>query len=243
MSLDRVEIGNAVLYCGDCRDVLPDLAVDAVISDPPYGVALTGKLAMQRNGRKTKSKVTYVGFPDTPEYVESVVVPAFKEIIGRSKRAAITPGTRNLMLYPPPDDIGCFYSASGTGVGRWGFTCSQPILYYGADPYLEAARGSRANSLGHTYPNDANAVGHPCAKPLPQWLWLVGRASAEDETVLDPFMGSGTTGVACARLGRPFVGVEIEPRWFEIACRRIADAQRQGLLPLPAPATVEERLI
>ena len=115
-------------------------------------------------------------------------------------------------------------------MGRWGFSCSQPILFYGKDPYLEHGQGSRANSLGQTYPNDANATGHPCAKPLPQMMWLVNRASWRDEIVLDPFMGSGTTGVACANLGRKFIGIEIEPKYFDIACERIEAAYAQGRL-------------
>jgi DNA modification methylase len=66
--------------------------------------------------------------------------------------------------------------------------------------------------------------------------WLVNRGSLLGETVLDPFMGSGTTGVACAKLGRRFIGIEIEERYFEIACRRIEDAQRQpDMFVAPTP--------
>ena len=69
-------------------------------------------------------------------------------------------------------------------------------------------------------------------------LWLVERTSRAGETILDPFMGSGTTGVACAKLGRRFIGIEIEPRYFDIACRRIEEAYRQPRLfaePAPKP--------
>ena len=71
---------------------------------------------------------------------------------------------------------------------------------------------------------------HPCPKPESFMRWMVGKASLPDETVLDPFMGSGTTGVACMNLGRSFIGIEREPKYFDIACRRIEDAQRQGRL-------------
>ena len=232
-----VVIGNAELWLGDCRDILPTLGkVDAVITDPPYGVGFTGKIAVQRDGGQTKGDGGYESFEDSPENVRAVIVPVLTAAIGIAKRAAITPGTRNLFAYPAPADVGCFFSAAGTGVGRWGFTCSQPILFYGSDPFLEAGKGSRANSHGQTYPNDANATGHPCAKPLPQMQWLVWRASADGETVVDPFMGSGTTGVACMKLGRKFIGIEIEPKYFDIACRRIEDAQRQGDLFLTGAA-------
>ena len=67
--------------------------------------------------------------------------------------------------------------------------------------------------------------------------WLVSRTSDEPgQTILDPFMGSGTTGVACARLGRSFIGIEIEPRYFDIACKRIEDAYKQADLFIAAPA-------
>lgn len=71
---------------------------------------------------------------------------------------------------------------------------------------------------------------HPCPKPEAFMLWLVGIASLENECVIDPFMGSGTTGVAALRLGRKFVGIEIEERWFDVACRRIEAEARQGRL-------------
>jgi DNA modification methylase len=87
--------------------------------------------------------------------------------------------------------------------------------------------GSRANSCGQTYPNDANETGHPCAKPIAMMRWLVWRASVESETVLDPFMGSGTTGIAALAGGRKFIGIEIEPKYFDVACERIENAQRQ----------------
>ena len=65
--------------------------------------------------------------------------------------------------------------------------------------------------------------------------WLVERASLAGHVILDPFMGSGTTGVACARLGRRFIGIEIEPKYFDIACKRISDAYKQDDLFIKQP--------
>ena len=77
----------------------------------------------------------------------------------------------------------------------------------------------------------AEKNGHPCPKPIGQMKWLVHRVSPfGDETVLDPFAGSGTTGVACMNLGRKFIGIEIEPKYFDISCERITNAQRQDRL-------------
>jgi len=220
------EQSGVTIYHGDCRDLLP-LACDVVITDPPYGVGLTAKRAKQRGGGVVSRPGHYV-IDDTPEYITAVVVPVINQCRQMAKAVVVTPGSRNLWLYPAADDVGCFFSAAGTGMGRWGFTCSQPILFYGADPYLAASMGSRPNSHGQTYPNDANTIGHPCAKPLPMWTWLVGRASLTGMTVLDPFMGSGTTLVAAKRLGCRAIGIELEERYCEIAARRL----QQEALPL-----------
>jgi hypothetical protein len=82
--------------------------------------------------------------------------------------------------------------------------------------------------------------GHPCSRAQRHIDWLVDWCTDPGETVCDPFMGSGTTGIACVKLGRPFIGIEIDPRYFDLACRRIDAALRQGDLFIPRsrqPAT------
>lgn len=233
--------GKIKLFHADCLDVLPHLGgVDAIVTDPPYGVELKGKTAKQRNGGQTLRSGGYESTDDTPMYVGRVCVKAIKICIGRFPRVVMTPGIRCMWKYPEPADVGCFFSAAGTGVGRWGFVCSQPILYYGKCPYLEMGMGSRANSHGQSYPNDANTIDHPCAKPLPMWKWLVVRASLPDFTVCDPFMGSGTTGIACIRTGRKFVGIEKDAKYFEVARKRIERELAQGVLPLGEKTVVRE---
>ncbi len=224
-SFDGVE-----LYCGDCRHILHKLSgVDYVITDPPYGVELSAKRASVRGGGTTVRPGHY-DHEDSPAYVQRVVVPAIGMCIIIAQGVVVTPGTRNLHLYPIPDDMGCFFSGAGTGMGRWGFTCMQPILYYGKDPYLVRSMGSRPNSCGQTWPNDANEQDHPCAKPIAMMRWLVARASLEGMTVCDPFMGSGTTGIACVGGNRKFIGIEKDPRHFETARKRIENALQQRRL-------------
>ena len=213
---------SVCIVCDDNRNVLPhipDKSIDLVLTDPPYGVELKAKRAKRRDGG-VNVRLGHYSHEDTPEYVELVVVPVIKQCLQITNAVVLTPGTRNLWKYPPADDIGCFYSAAGTGVGRWGFTCMQPILYYGHDPYLSNGLGSRANSCGQTYPNDANDQNHPCAKPIRMIRWLVVRCSLEGMTILDPFMGSGTTLRASKDLGRHCIGIEIEERYAEIAAKR-----------------------
>ena len=80
----------------------------------------------------------------------------------------------------------------------------------------------------------ADGTQHPTQKPVRLMVWCIKQAG-DPHTILDPFMGSGTTGVACAQLGRKFIGIEIEPRYFDIACRRIEQAYAQGKLFDPKP--------
>jgi DNA modification methylase len=77
----------------------------------------------------------------------------------------------------------------------------------------------KASEKGESY--------HPCQKPVALQTWVLGLRWTPQGTILDPFMGSGTTGVACMNLGRKFIGIEIEPKYFDIACERIAQAQKQ----------------
>ncbi len=226
MGVPYYDSGGITIYHGDCREILPLVGpVDVVVTDPPYGVALKAKRAKQRHGGVLARDGQY-SHEDSPEYVGTVVVPVIEACRAIAASVVLTPGTRNMWLYPPPADVGCFFSAAGTGMGRWGFTCMQPILYYGKDPYLAKSLGSRPNSHGQTYPNDANTYNHPCAKPIRMWRWLVTRASLEGQTILDPFMGSGTTLVAAKELGRKAIGIEIEERYCEVAAERLA----QGVL-------------
>jgi DNA modification methylase len=217
---DVVTIGDAVLYHGDCLEILPTLPkVDAVVTDPPYGVRLG------EDGPTALGKTAYEGFSDTPEYVRDVCVKAVEISRRIADRVVLTPGNRNCFEYPKPDEIGAIYNAAGAGFCRWGTNTSQPILYYGKDPHQK-----RKMPQAVEWNEIADKNGHPCPKPTRLMVWLVNRASLDGETVCDPFMGSGTTGVACANLGRSFIGIEIERRYFDIACERIAAAQAQGRL-------------
>lgn len=212
------------IYLGDCREILPQLpSCNAVITDPPYGVGLEAKRAHSGHGRGvvTVRKGSY-SFDDTPEYVSAVVVPVIQQCRTKADAVALTPGIRNLWLYHPADDVGCFYSGAGTGMGKWGFTCCHPILYYGSDPYLAKCLGSRPNSCGQTYPNDANEVDHPCAKPIRMMMWLVNRVTLEGGTVIDPFTGSGAILLAAKELRRKAIGIEIEEKYCEIAAKRLS---------------------
>lgn len=219
------EHAGITLYHGDCREVLPSLDADALVTDPPYGVML-GDV---NNGQaREKNQQPYSMFADTPEYLQMVCIPAVKAALSVTQRAAVFCGNRNLWLYPPADELGCWYVPASTSRGKWGFNCANPILYYGQSPRAGVGDGPSSFSM------QATSIGlpHPCAKPLPVMKWLVNKASREGETVLDPFCGIGTTLLAAKDLGRRAIGIEIEERYCEICARRLA----QEVLPLEVAA-------
>jgi len=220
-----VEIGDARLALGDCRDVLPLLGkVDDVVTDPPYGL-----------------NIEYASFDDSPENVNKLAqewLPLARTI---ARTVAFTPGIGADRFYPPPDHTACWFMEAGGYRASWGFGMWQPILCYGRDPYLANGEGARPDVIRTNHFGITEAIDHPCPKPISVWLKFIARFSRIGETVVDPFMGSGTTGVACAKLGRKFIGIEIEPKYFDIACARIekAYAQPDMFIERPAPAKQE----
>ena len=212
------------IYHGDCREIVPALdGINAVVTDPPYGVSFEGKNTKHTMRRESG----YIALDDSPEYVATVVVPIIQQFVDAGLRVVMTPGLRNMFAYPKPDGVGTIFYPSGAGLGRWGFTCSQPIFYYGKDPYLATGQGHRPDSFSTTEAAPDN--GHPCPKPIKTMRWLVNKASLPGETILDPFMGSGTTIRAAKDLGRKAIGIEIEEQYCEIAVRRLSQQVLPGM--------------
>ena len=215
------EQDGITIYHGDCREILPTLTADVLITDPPYGVGL--KVKRHRNsqggGAREVGRASVI-YADDPGEIEVLLAEAIPMAIDACDRGLVFPGTRMAPMYPRPKAIGAVWIPAGAGMSSWGFQTSQPIYYYGPDPRL-------ADSLGH-FPNGfrsrgkAEQLDHPCPKPLEWMTWAVERASRECETVLDPFMGSGTTLVAAKQLNRNAIGIEIEEHYCEIAAKRLA---------------------
>ena len=234
-------IGNQRLILGDCLKVMPLLGrFDAVVTDPPYGVGLVQKTSRYATGDAVKA------YADDEESIIPLVVAAVEQAVQMAKRVIVTPGVRLLTFYPRPVSIGTIFSPGAGGRDSWGFGCNNPILYYGKCPYLATGKGSRPNSFASNAANpysEGRVDGHPCPKPLAWMEWLVARASPfEGETILDPFMGSGTTLVACQRMGRHGTGVELDEEYWRIACERVHKAWQQPdlLIPETRQAPVQE---
>lgn len=213
------------IYHGDCRELIP-LVVggDVVVTDPPYGVDLSRPLetgSRYCSGNRTRRRMRPSPYRDNPEIARELIRSAIPAMLEHVPRALVFSGPVTLFAYPEPRAIGCVYMPNGAGRCSWGFQCSHPILYYGSDPYLVDGRGGRPNSFRDEQMN-RETFEHPCPKPLKWMRWAVERASRMGETVLDPFMGSGTTLRAAKDLGRKAIGIEIEERYCEIAARRCA---------------------
>lgn len=222
--------GGVTIYHADCRELLPKLTADVVITDPPYGVGLVTKTSDYRGSRNFdggKSLKASVLYRDDPEHVRSLIRETFPVMRAIANRVVVFSGVRMMWEYPPPDSVGAVYAPNGAGLTRWGFQVVHPILYYGSDPFLADGRGSRPNGFRTEQPN-GETIDHPCPKPRRWMTWAVERASRPGELILDPFAGSGTTLVAAKECGRRAIGIEVEERYCEIAARRLT----QGVLEL-----------
>lgn len=226
-------IGNATLYLGDCRDILPTLPkVDAVVTDPPYVLSDSGP-------GETHFGMSLNKF-DSDEY--KAIVNGF-DVVGIFSALEAVCQPFNLFCFCSNKQISsimAYHEAKGrsTTLLVWHKVNAAPFangVWRGDIEYCVHAKDSGAVFVGNAqekkkvseYPlvqDDA----HPTVKPLGLMRKYVGICSHAAQTILDPFMGSGTTGVAAVQMGRNFIGIEREPKYFDIACKRIEDAQRQG---------------
>jgi site-specific DNA-methyltransferase (adenine-specific)/modification methylase len=214
-------IGDAVLYLGDCREVLPTLSgVDAVVTDPPYG---------QRHKRGGNSRNSI-----------STTKKVFTETITGDDR----PFDPSPWIIWPCCFTGAhwFYDRlpSGGGFHVWNKRGNYLAIDQSDGDLIWTSHRTNLRIIDLVWrgicrtTEHSSPIEHPTQKPIALMEWCVGQFQ-DATTILDPYMGSGTTGVACARLGRRFIGIEIEPRYFDIACRRIEQAQRQRDLFVHAP--------
>jgi site-specific DNA-methyltransferase (adenine-specific) len=191
---------NYRLFEGDCLDILPTLeagSIDAIVTDPPYGVDFRGQ--------------SWDAF-----------IPAWLNEARRvAKVVVFTTAPLTMWDYPKPDWVNCWYrEASNSRAVSGGFNHWSPILVYGKVKF--PVDSIKLHAIQHAYPR---GFPHPSPKPEALLRWLVRIVAPVGGTVLDPFMGSGTTGVACQMEGRSFVGIELDPGYFEIAKRRIEQVQ------------------
>lgn len=223
MSGEIITIGKATLYHGDCRDVLPSLPkVDLVLTDPPYGILniadgncsnqVVRKSARQQGSGALKNRLLNVSdvqwdvAPDDEFFVWCKENSATQIYWGGNYFKL--PPCRGVLVWDKEQPWENFSQVeiAWTNISR-------PAAIFKSS----ATRGTPDKQ-------------HPTQKPLALMEWCLNLAPKTTSTVADPFMGSGTTGVACANMGKTFYGVERERKYFDIACKRIEDAYRQERL-------------
>ena len=214
----RVEhIGDATLYLADCRDVLPTLGkVDAVVTDPPYGL---GDKWQGGGGGGTKSSWAF--HPSEAMAWDGETSTGVMDLLTVARDLIIWGGN----YYPLPP-MRCWLIWDKKQPDTW--TTGQCEM-----AWTNLDRPTRAFRFAQCEQANEGPKSHPTQKPLALMQWCLKWTDAG--TILDPFMGSGTTGVACAHEGRRFIGIEREPAYFDIACKRIADAYAQPRLFAPSP--------
>lgn len=220
MVVRKEVIGDATLYLGDCREIAPTLeGVDCVVTDPPYGMAHDTDSTRFSGGKRKHGD----GRDD------------WGSIAGDSQPFDPSPwiGYQNVVIW------GYQHFAQKVPVGTVLAWIKRSEKLYGtflSDAELAWRKGGHGVYCYHkefpppsrTVEHDGNCVAHPTQKPVGLMEWCLGRAPGN--LTLDPYMGSGTTMLACMNMGRPCIGIEIEPRYFDIACQRIDAASRQQRL-------------
>lgn len=226
--MTRVDIGDATLYLGDCMEVLPTLGkVDAVITDPPYGINVSTRVNFSEKQAWDAER---------PDLSPLLTVGRYRLFWGGQYFADKLPMAAGWLTWcKRPVDAADFsrdgrsYSTTELAWRDWGKSKFMAHVWDG---------GKRAGDA------DNRMFCHPSQKPIELMTWCIEELPSDAQVVLDPFMGSGTTGVACMQLGRKFIGIEREPKYFDIACKRIEQAYAQGQLFAPEqPKAVQEALL
>jgi DNA modification methylase len=234
MTRKEVLAAGVELYLGDCREILPTLGmIDAIVTDPPYGIGAANGAAVggtDASGRYKRKPRQYAGSWDG----ERPNAATFQAILGSSKHQIIWGGNYFADMLPKS--------------GRWLFwdkLNSMPTYSDGEMAWSSLAGASvkkftRCNN-GLASNRDGDRV-HPTQKPRDVMEWCLGFLP-DARLICDPFMGSGTTGVAAVRLGLQFIGIELDQGYFDIACKRIADElSRPSLFVEPPKPAKQEAL-
>ena len=245
-------IGDATLYLGDCLDILPTLdPVDAVVTDPPYMVTPTSithytNPGMIKGGWMSKEYPVgngeMFGVEDFDNWMSVVLAACATDAdayfmtndkqMMKMRASAEKAGWKfhNLLVWQKPHGI----------PNRWYFKDCEFTLYMwkGKAKTIRPPASTQVFRAPSTHPDRR----HVSQKPVSLMQHYAGNSTDDGDAVLDPFMGSGTTGIACAKLGRKFIGIEIEPKYFDIACERIQKAYDQPdfFVEPPKPAVQQQ---
>jgi site-specific DNA-methyltransferase (adenine-specific) len=234
MSSKIVKIGSATLYLGDCMDILPTLdKVDAVITDPPYGESTHANAKSNRGLGHGNKAIDFSSM--TAHELDQVLV-----LCGQlcDRWLVSTMEWRHIAKFDVQPPVGWELVRFGVWVKTNPMpqiSADRPAQGWEGIAYMHSTGGEKKRwNGGGTHGNYVGSLvtdgAHPTGKPLPLFSQFVDRFTDRGNLVLDPFMGSGTTGVAAVQMGRKFIGIEREPKYFDIACKRIEQAAAQQSL-------------
>lgn len=209
---EAVTIGRATLYLGSCEDILPTLPrVCAVVTDPPYGIGIDGQKGSDRkNGQQLRKQHDNLGW-DAERPAGDLIAATIN-----AGASAIIWGGNYFVEHLPPQKGWLVWDKEQTGLSM-----SDGELAWTNLPQVLRIKKLHRTHLWQEQPD------HPTQKPTRLMKWCLGFLP-DAQVILDPFMGSGTTGVAAVTMGKDFIGIEREPAYFNIACKRIEQAQRQS---------------
>lgn len=249
--VEPVIIGDCTLHQGDCLEILPTLGeVDAVVTDPPYEKEAHRKdrRVQRRDGLVAGALSFDMITEDMRSSVALLCVRACRGwLIAFCQAEGVAPWRDAIeaagakykapMIWVKPDGMPQF-NGQGPGMGYE----SMVSAWCGAGHSKWNGGGKHGVFV---FPKgEGTKPVHETQKPLKLLSELVRLFTSPADTILDPFMGSGTTGVACAKMGRKFIGIELEPKYFDIACKRIEDAYAQPDMFVEPPAKpVQETLL
>ena len=252
--MSRVETlaEGVVLHLGDCREILPTLGnVDAVVTDPPYGqnfkpVSIAGTAARNRglNGGWVQQHRNHGGTVtgDDADFDPAPILGIAPHILlwGHHIFGSRLPRGK-ILVWDKRIDLPSI--SLGDGETAWINKPGALRIFRHKWSGLVVQPGSE-ESERQPGTSSASPRVHPTQKPVAVMTWSIQQLPTKPTTILDPYMGSGTTGVAAVNLGRKFIGIEIEPKYFDIACRRISEALKQPdmFIEKPKPAKQEAML-
>jgi len=227
MIIKEERIGGQRLILGDCLEVMPLLdTFDAVVTDPPYGIGEGG------DKNRSRGKVALVGNYKSDKWDSTTADAQIKLAVQMSKSAIVFGGNYYDL---PPTSCWLVWDKQNSGdfadceLAWTNLTKAVRRIYWRWNGMIRKGSDIRQ---------------HPTQKPLGVMEWCIGHLPQTAETILDPFMGSGTTLVACQKLGRHGTGIELDPDYFAIACKRVDEATRQpDLFVEPAPKPTQEVLL
>ena len=212
--MNPIIIGDCQLWLGDCRDILPTLPkVDAVITDPPFGVGNFVQVTGRLRGRGA-------GKGESVEWNEAPPPPEFFRLIQEKSKHRIIWGA---------NFFNCFEDRGGAIV----WLKRQSMPNFSKADIASCTHFQKTETVEIPWTNFVVAhlaeTDHPCERPVALYDWCIDYLPP-CQTFMDPYLGSGSVGVACVKAGKQFTGIERDPAYFEAACRRIEDAQRQSRL-------------